>query len=222
MTLIYSKIYVYIYIYIFQVSLRLTGMMDTMYTIRSSATFGGRQKASIVMKSCNTLVHRESGLTEQIPDWWKMKFLRLLPEVPDNYRPVQPPDSIGKTFSHHVVVTLRDTDTSGRTRHASYIRYFLDNISIAANRGFYPNMANKLQDYYVMRISAVHFSPSVWGDSLVVETFQDLVDQLKLHCFVSKDGAIKWYGCLEYYEFMYEPELEPPAFLLSYPSSKEK
>ncbi|CAL1529116.1 unnamed protein product [Lymnaea stagnalis] len=201
-----------------QVSLRLTGMMDTMYTVRSSATFGGRQRASIMVKSCNSLVHRESGLTEQIPDWWRLKFLRLLPEMPDNYRPVQPPDSVGKTFSHNVLVPLRDTDTSGRTRHPSYTRYFQDNISIAASHNFYPNLANMLHDYYVMRISVVHFSPSVWGDSLVVETFQDPKDELKLHCFISKDGSIKWYGCLEYYEAMCEPEVETPAYMLKYPS----
>ncbi|RUS68668.1 hypothetical protein EGW08_023569 [Elysia chlorotica] len=201
-----------------QISLKLTGMMDTMYTIRTSATFGGRQKASIMMKSCNTLVHRESGLTEQIPDWFREKFLHLLPEIPDNYRPVEPPNCIGKTFSHHVVVPLRDTDSSGRTRHPSYVRYFTDNISIAANKNFYPALANMLHDYYTMRLSVVHFSPSVWGDSLLVETFQDPKDELKLHCFVCKNGNINWYGCLEFYEVMFQPEVEPFPFMLEYPS----
>lgn len=195
--------------------------MDTMYTVRSCVTFGGRQRASIMLKSCNSLVHRESGLTEQIPDWWRLKFLRLLPELPDNYRPIQTPDSIGKTFSHQVVVTLRDTDTSGRTLHSSYIRYFLDNISIAAYCSFYPTLVN-IQNYYAMRISVVHFTPSVSGDTLAVNTFQDSDNELKMHCFISKDGTIKWYGCLEYYEVLVEPELEPLAFLLSYPSSPEK
>ncbi|GFO43403.1 hypothetical protein PoB_006990800 [Plakobranchus ocellatus] len=203
-----------------QVSLKLTGMMDTMYTIRTSATFGGRQKASIMIKSCNALVHRESGLTEQIPEWWRHKFLRLLPTIPDNYRPIEPPNCVGKTFSHHVVVPLRDTDTSGRTRHPSYVRYFTDNISIAANRNFYPALSNMLHDYYTMRISVLHFSPSVWGDSLIVETFQDLENELKLHCFVSKGGHIKWYGCLEFYEIMFEPEVEPFPYMLNYHERK--
>ncbi|CAG5123279.1 unnamed protein product [Candidula unifasciata] len=204
-----------------QISLKLTGMMGTMFTVCSSATFGGRQRASIMLKSCNSLVHRESGLSEHIPEWWALKFLRLLPEVPDNYRPVQPPDSVGKTFSYHVVVTLRDTDTNGKTQHASYIRFFIDNVSIAASQNFYSNLT-KIHDYYTMRISAIHFSPSVWGDSLAIETFQDPTDELKIHCFINKEGVIKWYGCLEYYEVMSEPELEPPAFMRKYPSSSEQ
>lgn len=207
------------FISITKVSLKLTGMMDTMYTVRCSATFGGRQRASIMVKTCNTMVHRESGLTEQIPDWWRLKFLRLLPEMPDNYRPIQPPDCVGQIFTHHVLVPLRDTDTSGRTRHPSYTRYFIDNISIAANKKFYQHLTNMLQDYYVMRISMVHFAPSVWGDSLIVETFQDPDDELKIHCFISKEGSIKWYGCLEYYEALCEPDLDPPAYMLKFPSS---
>ncbi|XP_005095002.1 uncharacterized protein LOC101859847 [Aplysia californica] len=200
-----------------QVSLKLTGMMETMYTIRSSATFGGRHRASIMVKSCNSLVHRESGLAEKIPDWWRLKFLRLLPEMPDNYRPVMPPDCLGKTFSHHVVVPLRDTDTSGRTRHPSYVRYLIDNISIAAYRNFFPALANSMHDFYIRRVSMVHFSPSVWGDSLVVESFLDPLDELMIHCFVSKDGEIKWYGCLEYYENTSIPEQEPIPYQLNYP-----
>lgn len=201
----------------FQVSLSLTGMMETMFTIHSSATFGGRQRASIMLKTCSKLVHRESGLEEKIPAWWRAKFLPLLPKSPDNYKPVDPPDFIGKTFSHHVVVPLQDTDSSGRTRHPSYARYFFDNISIAANKNFYLQFSNKLHEHFVRRISMVHFEPTLWGDSLTVETFSDPDDDMMIHCFVSKGGMMCWYGCLEYYKYLYEaPAMENP-YMMNYP-----
>ena len=180
--------------------MKLTGFLDTMYTVRTSATFGGRQKASIMLRSCNSLVHRESGLKEKIPDWWRVKFLRHLPGSHDIYRPIEPPDYVGKTFEHKIVVPLRDTDTSGRLHHPSFVKYFIDNISIAAHRNFFPTLTNRNLDFCIKRLSMVHLSPTVIGDELCVESFVDPQYKSMIHCLVSKDDTLTWYGCLEYYE----------------------
>ena len=198
--------------------MKLTGFLDSMWTLRTCASFGGRRRASIMVKSCNTLVHRESGLKENIPDWWKMKFITQLPDVHDNYRCIQPPNFVGKSYKYDLVVPLGDTDTSGRTRHASYVKYFIDNITIASHRNFFSILSTTIQDFIIKRLSMVHLSPTLIGDTLTVECFVDPQDEMMIHCFVSKDDLISWYGCLEYYQNTMEgPEFEPISHWMDYP-----
>lgn len=183
-----------------QIKLNVIGIFDTSFTTSISATFGGRLKPSILIKNLNCLIHRESGLIEKVPEWWRTHFSNFLPALQEKPVVKDPPEHIQNTFSHHLTVPLSDTDTGGRTRHPMYMRYFFDNISIASNRGFYRKFPGALSDYCVHKMSMAYYDSTHWGDALTVETFESKEEEeLRLHCFTCMNGQVKWYGCIEFF-----------------------
>ncbi|PVD20731.1 hypothetical protein C0Q70_18892 [Pomacea canaliculata] len=183
-----------------QVKLNCTGIADSTFTTNICVMFGGRLKPSIIIKSLNSLIHKESGLSEQVPQWWRTHFSMFLPTFPEKPQIPNPPENIQKTFTHHLTVPLSDTDTSGFTRHPMYVRYFFDNMSIASNRGFYKKFLGHLHQYQVKRLSMTSHGATRWGDALTVETCEDPEEEgLKIHCFTGKNGHVKWYACAEFF-----------------------
>lgn len=183
-----------------QVKLNVIGISNSSFTTCMSVTVGGRLKPSVQVKSLNILRHRESGLVEQVPDWWRQHFSNFLPKYPQKPLVPDPPAEIGRTFAHHLTVPFSDTDTSGHTRHPMYLRYLFDNMSIATNRCFYEKFTSDLDQYLVRKISLVLYGSSQFGDALTVETFENPEEEdLKLHCFIGKNGCIQWYGCVEFF-----------------------
>ncbi|XP_076469853.1 uncharacterized protein LOC143300180 [Babylonia areolata] len=184
-----------------QVKLNIIGISNTTFTTCMSVMVGGRLKPSVQVKSLNVLRHRESGLLEQVPQWWRDHFSSFLPEFPEKPAVTHPPNDCGQTFIHHLTVPFSDTDTSGYTRHPSYLRYLFDNMSIASHRNFYDKFsADRANDYKVRRLSMVAYGTSQFGDGLMVETFENLSEKdLRLHCFIGKNGAAVWYGCVDFF-----------------------
>ena len=183
-----------------QVKLNVIGISDTSFTTCMSVMVGGRLKPSVQVKSLNILRHRESGLIEQVPDWWRRHFSNFLPKYPEKPAVPNPPEEMGPTFSHHLTVPFSDADTSGHTRHPMYLRYLFDNMSIASHRCFYRKFGNDLDGYLVRKMSLVAYGSTVFGDALTVETFENPhEEELKLHCFIGKSGCIQWYGCVEFF-----------------------
>nr|KAG5696603.1 hypothetical protein BaRGS_034064 [Batillaria attramentaria] len=182
-----------------QLKLNVIGIADTSFTTCISMMVGGRLKPSIIIKNLNSVLHRESGLVEQVPMWWRTHFSNYLPKFPEKPVILNPPEVVGQTFSHHLTVPYSDTDTSGKTRHPMYMRYFFDNMSIASNRGFYRKFTDT-HEHQVRRMFMVSYGTSQWGDALTVETFENPEEEdLKVHCFVGKNGQIQWYGCIEFF-----------------------
>ena len=183
-----------------QVKLNIIGIADTSFTTCMSVMVGGRLRPSVQVKSLNVLRHRESGLLEHVPSWFRMHFSNYLPKFPEKPVVQNPPEEVGPTFSHHLTVPYNDTDTSGYTRHPMYLRYLFDNMSIAFNRGFYTKFTNDLADYQVRRMSLVSYGMSQFGDALTVETFENPQEsELRLHCFIGMNGTVLWYGCVEFF-----------------------
>ncbi|XP_076449887.1 uncharacterized protein LOC143286164 [Babylonia areolata] len=186
-----------------QVKLNVIGIADTSFTTCMSVMVGGRLKPSVQVKSLNILRHRDSGLVEQVPQWWRTYFTNFLPRIPEKPVVASPPREMGQTFSHHLVVPYNDTNTSGHTRHPMYVRYLFDNMSIAFNRFKYKKFTGDLADYQVRRLSLLSYGSTCFGDALTVETFENPAEEeLKLHCCISKDGMIQWYGCVEFFKPM--------------------
>ncbi|KAK7114232.1 uncharacterized protein [Littorina saxatilis] len=184
-----------------QVKLNVIGISDTSFTTCMSVMVGGRLKPSVQVKSLNVLRHRDSGLVEQVPDWFQMHFSNFLPRFPEKPAVTDPPEEIGQTFAHHLTVPFSDTDTSGNTRHPMYVRYLFDNMSIASHRFFYKKFTGDLDHLLVRKMSCISFGTTQFGDAVTVETFENPLEEeeLKLHCFVGKNGQIQWYGCIEFF-----------------------
>lgn len=192
-----------------QIQMNIIGISDTSFTTCMSVTAGGRRKPSIQVKSLNILRHRESGLIEQVPDWWRKAFACFLPTVPEKPHVADPPEDMANSFVHHITVPFGDTDTSGHTRHPYYIKYLFDNMSLALNRCLYSKLTARLHMYCVRKISVLAYGSSMFGDALTVETFENpKEEELRLHCFVYKAGQLQWYGCVEFFTPI--PELDGP------------
>lgn len=183
-----------------QVKLNVIGISDSSFTTCMSVMVGGRLKPSIQVKSLNILRHRESGLIEQVPGWWRQQFSSFLPKFPEKPPVSNPPEEMGRTFAHHLTVPFSDTDTSGHTRHPMYLRYLFDNMSIATNRYFYKKFTGDLGQYLVRKVSLISYGSTQFGDAVTVETFENpQEEELRLHCFIGKNGIIQWYGCIEFF-----------------------
>ncbi|KAL8570496.1 hypothetical protein ACOMHN_034531 [Nucella lapillus] len=183
-----------------QVKLNLIGISDTSFTTCLSVMVGGRLRPSVQVKSLNVLRHRESGLLEQVPQWWRTHFSTYLPEHPEKPAVNDPPKEIGQTFVHHLTVPYSDTDTSGYTRHPPYLRYLFDNMSIAYHRNFYDKFTCDLAEYKVRKLSMISYGSSHFGDNLMVETFENHNEkEQRLHCLIGKNGVAVWYGCVEFF-----------------------
>lgn len=179
------------------ISVKLVYVGNTTFTTVSEMTCGGKMKPSIRLKNVHTLIHRQKQSVESLPDWWKNRFEIEEAEgkkiTPLNIIPVQKPNN---TFSHEFAVPLNDTDHTERTRCASYVRYFLENASIASRRDFYKNIKTNFHEFHLKRMAMLYFAPSCWGDVLLAESWDD-DDPLTLHCQVSKNQQMVWYGRME-------------------------
>lgn len=180
-----------------EVTIKLKYVGDKTMITWSEAMCGGKMKPSIKIQNMHHAIDTNTRQPTVLPDWWKDKFSPDLPEftpfsVEPNVRPLD-------THVHMFAVPLSDADTSGHTRCASYVRYFIDNASIASSRSFYKNIANSFHEFHIKKMSMLYFHPSKWGQTLTSETWEDDKKRLKLHCIVRKDEIPVWYGNMEFF-----------------------
>nr|XP_022345394.1 uncharacterized protein LOC111137955 isoform X2 [Crassostrea virginica] len=182
------------------VSTKLVGVGDSSFTTVSEVACGGDLKPSIRIKNLHTLVQIADRKKTALPQWWKKEFELLLEENKTtsllNVAPkLKPPH----TFCHEFAVPLHDTDFTAHTRCASYLRYFVENSSLASHRGFFKNIKTSFHDFHIKKVTMLYVSPSCWGDSLVSETWEGEAP-LTLHCQICKKDRpheIVWYGEME-------------------------
>lgn len=179
------------------IQITLDHIGNTTFTTVTEMCCGGKLKPSVRLKNLHNMVSMHNDDQEKVPEWWRSKFEPFLFERPN---PVvvkdvaKPEDKYTQIFS----VPLSDTDVSERTRCASYVRYFLENSSIASNRGFYTTIGD-FHSFHIKRLSMLYYACSGWGHNLKSETWEDS-EPLKLHCLVSKENAPVWYGKMELYD----------------------
>jgi acyl-CoA thioesterase FadM len=182
------------------VSIKLTGVGDSSFTTVSEVSCGGDLKPSIRIKNLHTLVQIGERKKVPLPSWWKEEFQPILKENNvTSLLDVKPQLKPEKTFQHEFSVPRHDTDYSAHTRCASYLRYFMENSSIASHRGVYRNINTSFHDFHIKKVTMLYVSPSCWGDSLVSETWEGEVP-LTLHCQIRKKDTphdVVWYGEME-------------------------
>ncbi|GAB1607012.1 uncharacterized protein LOC115222976 [Argonauta hians] len=192
------------------VILKLSHISDTALMTTTGLICGGKMKPSIIVKNIHAVVRADTSKACTLPDWWLAKHRKNLvdPIKPYIVNPQQPQS---ETHDHVFSVPLTDVDALSHTRCSSYVRYFAENASIASLKDFYPVVSTKFHDYCISRMSMLYFGPTTWGDILVSRTWEDQRNPDALHCNVSKDSKVQWYGCFEFHPEVFglqEPPLE--------------
>ena len=179
------------------ISIGLCGVGNTSFTTQIGMSCGGSMKPSMRVQNMHTLIHRKENKVEELPEWWMNRF-----QVPEekqtdrlNILHAQKPQD---TFSHSFGIPLSDTDISHMTRCASYLRYFIENASIASKHNFYGNVQSNFHEFHLKRMTMLYISPSYWGDWLESETWQD-DHPLTLHCQITSLSSKQpvWYAKME-------------------------
>ena len=189
------------------ITITLTSAGKTSYTTYSKLSCGGRMSPSITLENKHILVHKPTASIRELPDWWRNVYANNLKEYPAKLEviPALKPDS---SFPTSILVPLSDTDHNERTRCASYLRYFMDNTSVASRRGFYEHIKSTFHTFHIKRLSMYYYHASFWGDNLKAETWQ-MNDPHNIHCLISSNSAPIWYGKMELHETVFGlPSLE--------------
>ncbi|KAK3086632.1 hypothetical protein FSP39_021227, partial [Pinctada imbricata] len=176
------------------VSIRLCHVGTSSFMTLGGIACGGSMSPHVTLQNTHTLIHRkENNRVEPLPEWWTNRF-KVQPEnliKPTNVIQGTKPQ---ETFQHVFGVPLGDTDSTQMTRCASYLRYFVENASVASKLGFY-KLGTNFHDFHIKQMSLLYIAPSYWGDSLMSETWEDKDDELSLHCMVSShDHRPVWYA----------------------------
>lgn len=180
------------------ISMKLSHIGDHSFMTTAGMLCGGKMKPSIYLRNVHAVVSADKLKTCSLPEWWLQKHEKNLTEPVKPYL-IDPPAVPSKTYDHIFTVPLIDADVHGRTRCASYVRYFIENASIASWKDFYPQTSTKFHNYCISRISMLYFGPSTWGDTLISKTWEDDIKPYTLHCNIIKDGKPVWYGCFEFH-----------------------
>ena len=189
------------------ITITLTSAGKSSYTTLSKLSCGGRMAPTITVENKHILVHKPTASIRELPDWWKKLYANDL----TNHRPkleVIPATKPDFSFPTSVLVPLSDTDHNERTRCASYLRYFMDNTSVASRTGFYEHIKSTFHSFHIKRLSMYYYHASFWGDDLKAETWQ-MNDPHNIHCLISRSSAPIWYGKMELHESVFGlPSLE--------------
>lgn len=179
------------------IQIKLDHIGNTTFTTVTEMCCGGKLKPSVRVKNLHNMVNINTENQEKVPDWWRSKFEPFLFERPHPVivKDVNRPDI---THTHRFTVPLSDTDVKERTRCSSYVRYFLENSSIASNKGHYPNIGD-FHSFHIKKLSMLYYNCSGWGNDLTSETWEDS-EPFRLHCLVSRDDNPVWYGKMDLYD----------------------
>ena len=189
------------------IRIRLCSIGNTSFTTFSQLFCGGKMSPSITMANKHCMVHKPTACIHELPEWWKNKFTPIL-ESPSVQLEVTPEVKPNTSFPTSVFVPLSDTDHNERTRCASYLRYFMDNSSVASKKAFYEHIKSTFHEFHIKRLSLYYYRASSWGDTLSVETWQKDKPQ-EIHCLISNNSAPIWYGRMELHEKVFGlPSLE--------------
>ncbi|XP_041376315.1 uncharacterized protein LOC121388862 [Gigantopelta aegis] len=180
-------------------SMKLIHIGENSFTILTELRCGGRQRPSIKVKSLYVLFNRKDGSKQAVPDWWREHFSKHVSHSDGRPFFITPFEKPNQTYSHVFTVPLVDTDVRLRTRCASYVRYFLDNASVASYKDFYSNISTSFHEFHIKKLCMLYRAPSSWGDTLTAETWEDPDDLLTLHCEVSDKGHRRWYGSMSFH-----------------------
>ncbi|XP_052831340.1 uncharacterized protein LOC106879066 isoform X1 [Octopus bimaculoides] len=180
------------------ISLKLSHINDNSLMTTCGMICGGKMKPSIIVKNVHAVVKADTAKSCNLPDWWLVKHKKNLTDPVKPYL-IKPQEVPAETHNHVFTVPLTDVDALSRTRCSSYVRYFAENASIASLKDFYPQISTKFHNYCISRMSMLYFGPTTWGDVLVSKTWEDATNPYTLHCNISKDSLLQWYGCFEFH-----------------------
>lgn len=180
------------------IRIKLSSIGKTSFTTFSELSCGGKMSPSITMENVHCLVHKPTASIHELPQWWIDRFSPNL-KNPNAKLEVTPAIKPSSSFPTSVLVPLSDTDHNERTRCASYLRYFMDNTSVASRKAVYEHIKSTFHEFHIKRLSMYYYRASFWGDTLQAETWQ-IDSPLKIHCLISSNSAPIWYGKMELHE----------------------
>ena len=183
------------------VEMKLGHIGNTTFTTVLSLMCGGKMKPSVRIKNMHTLINFHHNKVEELPEWWKNMFLTDALKDKQYLINVAPKQLDGKAFTHHFCVPLSDTDIFQKTRCSSYLRYFVENASIASSREEFKVLKNNFHEFHVKKMKMLYFEPTCWGDELVSQCWEG--EDLKLHCQVLKEGRPVWYSEMQLFSEVY-------------------
>lgn len=185
------------------ITISLTCVGKSSYTTLSELSCGGKMEPSIRVQNKHILVHKPTANIQELPDWWKKRYSNKLNYLTPRFE-IVPVDKPRNTFPTSVLVPLSDTDHNERTRCASYLRYFMDNTSVASRRGFYKHIRSAFDTFHIKTLSMYYYRATFWGDSLKSETWQmDYDSPHNIHCLISSNSAPIWYGKMELHDSVF-------------------
>lgn len=180
------------------IRIKLASIGKTSFTTFSELSSGGKMSPSITLENVHCLVHKPTASIHELPEWWKDRFSASLIN-PAPKLEVTPAIKPSSSFPTSVLIPLSDTDHNERTRCASYLRYFMDNTSVASRRAFYEHIKSTFHEFHIKRLSMYYYQASFWGDTLTTDTWQT-DDPLDIHCMITNNSAPVWYGKMELHE----------------------
>lgn len=188
-----------------EVSSRLTRIGKSSFNTSVELFCGGKMKPSVICKNVHTIINMHKQNVEEIPEWWKNRFEPEIEDEPDKVKKhevmVTALPRPAQTFLNAFSIPLSETDIMHITRCASYLQYFIENVSIASHRRFYKNLQSSFHEFHIKRVQLLYLQPSLWGDTLISESWEDEKNPLTLHCQISReqDRVPVWYGCMDLY-----------------------
>ncbi|WAR11717.1 hypothetical protein MAR_025897 [Mya arenaria] len=185
----------------------LANVGNRTFTTLNELYCSGKLKPSIRTRSVYAVVNKKTGKIEELPEWWKSRFVPLQSK-PNSKLIVDSEQKRDTIHSKTFMVPLNDTDHNERTRCASYLRYFTENISIASRNEALEHIKSSFHEFHIKKLEMLYYGATGWGDTLTSETWQT-DNPLQINCQVSKEGIPMWFGKLELHEKVFGlPELE--------------
>ncbi|KAK3610403.1 hypothetical protein CHS0354_008692 [Potamilus streckersoni] len=181
-----------------QVQIRLSQIGETTFTTHTEMYCAGRAKESILIKNMHAFVNSMSNEPMPVPDWWRNRFDKYALDKDKTPLTIKYESMPSNSHQISLQVPLSDTDVTERTRCASYVKYFLNNASIASNKSFFKNLKTTFHEFHLKKLYMLYFGPSFWGDSVTSYAWEE-ENPLILHCSVKKDEMYLWYGRIEFY-----------------------
>ena len=190
------------------VKVKLINIGNSTFTTASELSCGGKLKPLIRLRNVNNIVHKKTQKPELLPDWWVKKFLPFVQSTSKQKLIIEPVMKPDNTHRMDFTVPLSDTDHNEKTRCSSYMKYFLNNTSVASRTEKLLHIKSSFHEFHIKRMSMLYTGASQWGDTLSSEIWQS-DKPLTLYCQVSRDGTPLWFGQMDLHEQVFGlPSLE--------------
>ena len=132
-----------------------------------------------------------------IPDWWKDTYQSAVVEDKRLIVAVRQVPVDVTTYKYMMKIAWSDTDQYKHTNYQSYVRFCLDAAMDALHNNFYRGLHGDILSYDIRSIESLYAGESRAGDSLMIETWQDPVQDLVLMFSVKREEKLVFQCTME-------------------------